>query len=79
MFLETYLHPHVSSTVASGEEVTHPPPFTGAGPVPVLQRLSTGCMWDKRGLQLHIPYLCRSGGRKAETLLEVNDRTYEVS
>lgn len=56
-----------------------PTPFTGAGPVPVLQRLCAGCLWDKRELQLHIPHLCCSGGREAETLWEVNDRPSEVS
>ena len=61
------------------EEATPPPPFTGAGPAPVLQKLCTGCMWDQRGLQLHIPCLCCSGGRKPETPWEVNDRPSEVS
>ena len=61
------------------EEATPPPPFTGAGPAPVLQKLCTGCMWDKRELQLHIARFRCSGGRKAETPWEVSDRPSEVS
>ena len=70
-----------TSVLHSGvrEEATPPPPFTGAGPAPVLQKLCTGCMWDQRGLQLHIPCLCCSGGRKAETPWEVNNRPSKVS
>ena len=39
----------------------------------------TGCMWDKRELQLHIARFRCSGGRKAETPWEVSDRPSEVS
>ena len=39
----------------------------------------TGCMWDKRELQLHIAHFCCSGWGKAETPWEVSDRPSEVS